>query len=323
MIKKIYSSKEAQSFRQKKKQEYPNACSYSTLLKIMDDPRNVLKPYEEKPYLTYGRLTEHLLYNNGVWQDKFYMLGENTKVSETLMTILETFMSMNYVSLFEVPDFQILKVVTEKEYQPTWKPETKIKKIRSYEEVYELLLSSQGKDIITEEMLQKASLSSNHIKTLPLIDKAFYSDEYETEIQKPFIIEVNNVYISGFIDMISVNHNTKEVYIIDIKTTNKQYANDMIPSIKQYRYDIQLAIYSLYIKSILPEYKRNHYIIADSSTEPGQAIQIEIAEDAIENATQGQGTTLESLLDDYSYYVKNGFGERRRKTITLSKQDLM
>ena len=113
-------------------------------------------------------------------------------------------------------------------------------------------LQSRGKILIKPEMWTKAYDTAQTLITHPFSSKCFEHDKPGVEIfyQYKFITEVNGYKCKGMLDCIIVDHNTKQIFPIDLKT-GESSAEKFKEVILLHKYYIQGALYREALKEIV------------------------------------------------------------------------
>lgn len=152
-----------------------------------------------------------------------------------------------------VTDDMIHTVINQHEWQPKWKTETRINKIKETCQPYlRELIFSEGKQVISIAEYDLAKSIVNSLKTN--VNTAQYFDgRYENDVhvdlhfQLPIYFEMDGVESKGLLDLVVVILNENGVVLsiqpFDIKTL-ADYAINFPNNLKRFRYDIQAAWYT-------------------------------------------------------------------------------
>tara|TARA_Y100000590_G_C15153535_1_gene800876 strand:- start:61 stop:624 length:564 start_codon:yes stop_codon:yes gene_type:complete len=113
-------------------------------------------------------------------------------------------------------------------------------------------MCTTGKDIIDNDTLTKCKEQANTIKSnediMQLFDKGktdFELDTLETFREQPLECKLENYKfgLKGIVDYYDIDHEKKEINIIDLKTSSKTIS-DFKESVEYYNYWLQAAIYT-------------------------------------------------------------------------------
>jgi hypothetical protein len=170
---------------------------------------------------------------------------------------------------------------------------------------------------------------SNHYATRPFFTLDLFkdSDNYDVYLQYPIYFEIEGIECKALPDMIIIYKKSNTVQIIDLKTTSETTTN-FIRSIRKYRYDIQLAWYSLAVfgkqspfRTEIEGVKNKEYLFLVETTLPteiGNPAIYSLSQHCIQLAISGDYECgkvtrpgILQLLSDYKYYKENGFGTPR------------
>lgn len=202
--------------------------------------------FEEKEHFVIGKGVDNFITMGEPYFDEHYYVSRFSKPSAVIMSIVqELFANRNTNVWLDIPPDDILNIIVKHEYQPNWKPETKIKKISEEGEMYWFeLCESEGKNILSIEQYSKIMSIITQLITHEYTKELFVHDAHEDAYyQMPIYFEVEGVLCKALLDMVIVNHETKEVIPYDIKTIGDYTKFFDYQSFKR-RYDIQAAWYS-------------------------------------------------------------------------------
>ena len=330
----------------------------SSLKKIIEDviffkdnePENF---YEEK---------EHFLIGSGVdvsitqieadFRDQFYVMEKGDKPSDKLMSCIQRVFSTalssgepisnnfrDYPQLFYM-------AFNEHEYymnlfKPNWEEDKRISKLEKESKgdyYWNALYSSLGRTVLSTEQYNLVWTIKNSILTHPHTSMLFklaqeFPNDYDLVFQVPVYFYYDGVLCKGLLDACLVNHKTKAVYPIDIKTTMKLVLQ--FPQvIRERRYDFQAAYYteglkgianlravsSIINKDISNYFVKNFVFVVESTKFPGSPGIFEctkellymgkfgrpaIYSEGIQIAREVKG--FQQCIEEYKYYCENGF----------------
>ena len=179
-----------------------------------------------------------------------------TKVpSESLKKVLKVVSDCNISELSIVDDKVISDALQEVGLYQSLKDDAKrIAKVRTTEceDYYAFMCNTSGKDIIDNDMLAKATERVEILKANK--DVMSLMEDIVTDFEMDPIEAYNEKYLEcklkdyrfglkGYIDRYIVDHDKKEVTIVDLKTTSKGL-DKFAETMDYYNYWIQAVIYS-------------------------------------------------------------------------------
>ena len=213
--------------------------SYSSMNKLLFSPGIFYKDYILKErelktdkHLVEGKLLHLLLLQPEKLHDEFSIVP--TKVpSESLKKVLKVVSDCNISELSIVDDKVISDALQEVGLYQSLKDDAKrIAKVRTTEceDYYAFMCNTSGKDIIDNDMLAKATERVEILKANK--DVMSLMEDVVTDFEMDPIEAYNEKYLEcklkdyrfglkGYIDRYIVDHDKKEVTIVDLKTTSK------------------------------------------------------------------------------------------------------
>ena len=178
------------------------------------------------------------------------------------------------------------------------------------EDYYRFLCTSEGKDIVDQDMYDKALARVGIIRDNEPINALLTKETTDFEIDtveihnEAFLTCTLNDYnfgLKGFIDRYMIDHDKKTITIIDIKTTGKTIT-DFPETVEFYNYWMQSAIYiNLVIKNVeknVQNYEINfNFIVIDKYN---QTYNFPVSKDSIYK----WGVGLNGILGMADYHIK-------------------
>ncbi len=229
------------------------ALSYSTLAKYEREGFNNLNKLFDKvesPSLLFGSAVDALLTGGEEeFNSRFVVIYDETPVQESIAKIVKALFNKfneEYTSLENIPDLDIIRFAEMFEYQSNWKPETKIKVIREKgNNYYSNLLKAKDKTILDSSTYRDIIATANSIKNSPNTSFYFnYSEDESIEhlYQLKFKESLNGITYRCMFDVLIVDHQTKTIQPIDLKTSSKKEW-DFYKSFIEWNYQIQNRLY--------------------------------------------------------------------------------
>lgn len=213
---------------------------------------HILYPTKEvTTYFTKGSAVDCLITEPDEFQNKFAVI-KTTRPSGMMGDLCRLMHEYEKVNTEGLPEETLFKVAYKKTGFKL-KEESVWKKYQgpAIQQYMTFLRNSQGKDVITEAEIEQAkdvvSMLQNNPRT-----KWFMKDcknEILCDVYDQLRVDFtyNDIACKGFLDRVVVNHNSKKVYPVDLKTTGKsvlEFRNSFI----KYGYFRQAAFYQEGIK---------------------------------------------------------------------------
>ena len=313
-----------------KEEEFYNGdykFSYSSLNKLLFSPKLFYKDYILKErelktdkHLIEGKLLHLVLLQPDKLHDEFSIVPNkipSDNVRKVLKTLSNRFYDPNAFIKLKDLDNEIIQALEENNLYQSFKDDLKkLSKIQTEEneEYYKFLCENQKKDIIDNDMLVKATERVKQIKSNKnvmslLEDKVtdFELDPLESYNEKYLECELNDYVfgLKGYVDRYIIDHESKEITIIDFKTTSKGL-DKFAETVDYYNYWMQAVIYiTLVIKSSkkdITNYKINfNFVVVDNYD---QVYVFDVSNNTLQNWYQG----FTKILEEANYhYIKRDY----------------
>jgi len=301
--------------------------SYSSLNKLLFSPKLFYKDYILKEreiktdkHLIEGKLLHLMLLQPEKLHDEFSIVPNkipSDNVRKVLKNLSNRFYDPNAFIKLKDLDNEIIQALQENNLYQSFKDDLKkLSKIQTEEneEYYKFLCQDQKKDIIDNDMLAKAVerviLIKNNKDVMSLLeDKVtdFELDPLEMYNEKYLECELNDYVfgLKGYIDRYIIDHESKEITVIDFKTTSKGLEK-FAETVDYYNYWMQAVIYiTLVIKSSkkdITDYKINFkFVVIDSYD---QTYVFNVSKETLDIWSNG----LEETLREANYhYIKRDY----------------
>jgi len=229
--------------------DYLNSSAINqSFLKLVLSNR-VNTKFKETPLLAIGSYVDCLLTSPHLKEDLF-IDDLDKRPSETIrgfLIQLRDILLSTESSIGELKDHKdlVIQIAKDANYNSKWGDDAIWNAIEKDGSTYwEFLLKSNGKSILTKEEKELSnrvvSLTLDHYVTgkyfieQPNVDKYFQKDIYWT---------YNGLNCKGLIDLLIVEHETKSIYLIDIKSTTVSSIEEWFRVCKSKNYPFQLAFY--------------------------------------------------------------------------------
>lgn len=251
------------------KSYYDNPAISNSKLNLLEEGpfEYMLNARKEADYFDEGSAVDCILTTPELAESTLMFLPKNIKVptGKTKEVIRRV------VNEKAVTDEEILNILYLEDYQPNWKPETSLNKIKEYEDYLNLYRYAAEEDRIVLSYDQKKTIDSCVSKVLksPTAGKYFtqsphFNEDFYTsvETQIPFYWSKNvldtEIDLKCLMDVVLFNDKEKTIDPVDLKTTGNP--PEKFPySYITYRYFRQAAFYTQALQQKYPEYTVNPF----------------------------------------------------------------
>ena len=298
----------------------PFNFSYSSLNRLLFSPSLFYKDYILKDreirtdkHLIEGKLT-HCLVFQAKELNTFFSIVPGKVPSENIKRVLKSVtLHTDVTVLTEVDDFVILDSLKhENLYQSLKTDEQRLTKVKTSdsEDYYEFICTT-GKDVIDSDTLQKCQDKADTIKENEKVMELFSQgvtdfelDTLEVFTEKPLECKLQNYDfgLKGIVDYYTMDHDKKELHIVDLKTTSKTLG-DFKDSIDFYNYWLQAAIYTTLVLNNHTAAKEGSYKILFTFVVIDKYNQV-YPFSVSEKTMRDWGIGMEGILERASYHYK-------------------
>jgi len=251
--------------------------SYSSLNKLMFSPSLFYKDYILKDrevrtdkHLIQGKLIHLLLLQPEEFDNQFVLMPSKLPSDSLRKVLNQISLNSKVTELSLVDDAAILKALKEIGLYQSLKDEAKrVAKVRTTEcEDYYAFSHHKGVDVIDQDIFTKCTESVELIKenksVMDLLSDEptdFEMDGLEVYNEAPLSCDLDKYKfgLKGIIDRYVVDHDKKEIRIIDVKTTGKTIA-DFPETVEFYNYWLQAAVYVTLVSKNITKKEENYKI---------------------------------------------------------------
>lgn len=244
---------------------------------------DTLDERKESESLTFGSIVDCLITGTPEEFEQQYLVADlNTEASDTLINVTKGLFNLykdSYSTLDEVPNNIILSVLDDINYGKTWKPTTRLDKLRGQcSEYYRLMFLAQGKTIISSDTYNDALACTRALHEAPATKHLFApNNPFEPEIERLYQLKFSNTFdgirYSCMADLIYVDHTKKIIIPCDLKTSS-HYEDEFYKSFIEWNYSIQARLYANLIKKAIEadDYFKDfrmlnyHFIVVNKKT---------------------------------------------------------
>jgi hypothetical protein len=243
--------------------------SYSSINKLLFSPRMfyshyVLQQREDSTdaHLVAGRVLHCLLLEPDNFDKQFLLLSSklpsgNNKLIIDLIFKYHLSIGNDSLTLSDYSPEILSHLLTINLHQALKTDQQRLDKILVDENklYFEFLKESLGKTVVDQETLDgcKASLEvlklNSSVRALLQLDKTDEDDHVEVYNELQLQVDITGLPFGfkGFVDNLVIDHNSKNIFINDLKTLGKSI-QDFPDSVEYYRYWIQAVVYMRMVK---------------------------------------------------------------------------
>ena len=313
------------------------AISNSDLGTLKISPRQfVMRKQREMQTKSAAMELGTLIHNFTLEPDKFIM-ADVEPVTGKMGEYIKAYFELEKASLAE-ETVHTMAYAQAKYKSSHTKPDTVFKSFKNKPEniaFYEFLKKADGKIALTPRDKQTIEGCLTSLRSHVVSNNMLFFEEDTKDIEysneKEVYFTLHGVDCKSKLDRIIVNHKTKTVTIVDLKTTSGPVYSECIKlktktgilfrdwhttgfmySVLQYNYHRQLAFYTEAVKSLYPDYKIESFIIAVDTKGSYEVAVYKLPKEWLKEADND----INCLLSEYKDYkqannfdVKQGFGE--------------
>lgn len=241
------------------------ALSYSTLSRYETlGFAGLDKLYEkvESPSLTFGSCVDCLITDDERAFNERFMVSDLPKISSTAEPIIKEVFEKyhnSYTDINDIPESQLMPVLSQMGYKgnTNWGTKAKCDAIRkegaSY---YQTMFMAKGREILSQDTYNRVYACVRALKDSPQTKWAFSEnnpfDNIERLYQLKFKTSLNGIDYRCMADEIIVNHETRKIIPIDLKTSSsREY--DFHRSFLRWHYQIQARLYWRILRKVMDE----------------------------------------------------------------------
>lgn len=230
---------------------------------IKDGPKVLItEKKEENDSLLFGSLFDSLLTEPEEFNNKFYITKLNKIPSQKVMDIIGYLYRDKGVKSIDNNEETVLNACRYYEYYQNYKPETLLRKLEEDgQQFFEEIINANGRYVLDQKMVNDAEECVNEILT-NRFTYMYFSDKTNADLFSKDTLEHvyqgklldHNRKLKCMIDKAIIDHEKKEIQLIDLKTTAFPEENFQDSYLK-YRYDIQASLYPDIVNELYKGYK--------------------------------------------------------------------
>lgn len=218
---------------------------------VRDGFSYLVKPHkEESESLTFGSMVDCLVTEGPEVFDERYCIAKEFNLSDNQKTAINDLLVYGYDNLSDIEPETINNILGQ--YYKN--PKTQFTKLlEDGSEYYKFLYENKDKTPVDYQMYQDAIDTANVLLSSPVTRSFFKSDSDDIDIfhQLKFNGEYNGIPITCMVDSLYVEHATKKIWPIDLKTTCANYEWEFPKSFVKYGYHLQARLYSYILRQVM------------------------------------------------------------------------
>lgn len=237
------------------------ALSYSTLARFEREGFNKLDHLFDKistQSLLEGSMVDCLITGSREEFDELYYVADFPSIGDKEKTVAQELINKYKTSceLFSyIPHEAILEVLNEIGWQKNWRDDTRIRVISERVAMYyNLVVQADNKTVVDRDTYDKVSKMVYALKTSPATQGYFADNDPMSPVRRyyqlKFKAKFEGVPYRCMADLIIVDYERKEIYLIDLKTSSKSEW-DFYKSFLEWNYACQGRLYYRIIKANL------------------------------------------------------------------------
>lgn len=251
------------------------ALSYSTLARYEREGFNNLDhlfDHISSPSLTLGSCVDTLITGSQEEFDKLFYVADIPSIGDKEKDIADNLFSKygnQYSSMVDIPQENILTVANELAFQKNWRDDTRVKVLRERCSIYYAVkANASDRTVIDLNTYYKVSAMVKALKESPSTHGYFADNDEMSPVRRyyqlKFKAKFENVEYRCMADLIIVNYESKDVYLIDLKTSHKSEW-DFYKSFIDWSYSCQGRLYyriiaaNLYKNPYFKDFKVHDY----------------------------------------------------------------
>lgn len=237
------------------------ALSYSTLARYDREGFNNLDKLFDKietPSLTFGNCVDSLTTGGEEEFNSRFIIAEYPSIPDSIITIVKELFQWCHTTnntLSSIKDDFIIQIASKYNYQNNWKPETRAKVIKEKgSEYYKLLYITGDKTLIDTQTYQDVLKAVDALKNSEATKWYFAPNNPFEDIERFYQLKfkacLEGVEYRCMADLIICCYDTKEIFLIDLKTSSHTEW-DFYVSFIEWKYAHQSRLYYRIIKNVL------------------------------------------------------------------------
>jgi len=229
------------------------ALSYSILAKYEREGFNGLEhlfDHVDSPSLTFGSAVDaYITGGEEEFNSKFAVAdckAPEPSIVPIVKDLYKTY-STSYTDLWSIPTETVAEVAAVFNYQPRWKAETRVNKIKTDgADYYRSLFLANDKTILPQNVYNKVYAAVRALKDSPQTAKLFQEDNPFDKIKRYYQLKfkatLGKIDYRCMADLLLVDYANKKILPVDLKTSSKPEW-EFPKSFIEWNYQIQARLY--------------------------------------------------------------------------------
>lgn len=230
-----------------------NALSYSVLARYEREGFDNLDHLFDKistPSLTMGSMVDTLITGSQEEFDNLFYIADIPSIGDKEKAIADSLFSQygnQYTSFIDIPFDAVLNEANAQSYYKNWKDDTRVRVLTERCAIYYAVkANSEGKTVVDLDTYYKVMAMVKALKESPATHGYFAEDDEMSPVRRyyqlKFKAKLNDVIYRCMADEIIVDYESKEIYLIDLKTSSKPEW-DFFKSFIDWNYACQARLY--------------------------------------------------------------------------------
>lgn len=235
-----------QEYRENGRFHYSDIAGY-----VRDGFSYLMKPHkEESESMTFGSMVDCIVTEGQDVFDERYCIAKEFNLSDNQKSVIRELSHFGYGRLEDIPPQTIIEGLAC--YYKN--PKSQLSKLlEDGSEYYRFLVENKKKVSVDYQMYQDAIDTANALLANSVTKQLLRSNSDDIDIfyQLKFNGEYNGIPITCMVDELYIEHSTKKIWPIDIKTTCANYEWEFPKSFVKYGYHLQARLYSYILRQIM------------------------------------------------------------------------
>jgi len=204
----------------------------------------------ESPSLAFGSMVDCWITDGSQAFNERYFVSDIPSIEPAMEPIVKEVFNQfknSYTNLNDIPDAELMPIISQYGYQPRWKPETRCKVVREKgQQYYQTMYMAKDKTVVPQETYNKVFACVTALKESPQTRMYFQEDNPFENIERYYQLKFKETFdgvpYRGMADLLIVLHDKQVVIPCDLKTSSKK-EYDFFKSFIEFRYSFQARLY--------------------------------------------------------------------------------
>lgn len=208
----------------------------------------LIKPQkEESESLTFGSMVDCIVTEGIDRFDEKYCVAKEFNLSDNQKNAIRELLHFGYDRLEDIPPQTVMELLGMYYKNPQSQFSKLLEAGSGY---YAFLRNNNGKTPVDFQMFQDAVDTANALLTDRTTKSLFVGNGNDVDrfFQLKFNGDYNGIPLASMTDLIYVEHSTKSIWLVDLKSTCANYEWEFPKSFVKYRYDVQGKVYTYVVR---------------------------------------------------------------------------